>query len=81
MPVASEAPSGRGRAAGLIELSQDQLARDLGPRGEEVRAAFVAGDTRGVLESLGQANDDQPFSDEKVARLWDVVEETEGENY
>lgn len=63
----------------LIELSQDQLSRDLGPRGEEVRAAFVEADTRGVLESLGRASDTGTFSEEEIARLRDVVEETGGE--
>lgn len=62
----------------LIELSQDQLSRDLGPRGAEIRGAFVDGDTRGVLESFGRT-DDRPFSAEEVARLKDVVEDTEGE--
>ena len=63
----------------LIELAQDQLARDLGPREEEARAAFVDADTRGVLESLGRANDDRPLTAEQVARLKDVIEDTEGE--
>lgn len=63
----------------LIELAQDQLSRNLGPREEEARAAFVDADTRGVLESLGRANDDGPLTAEQVARLKDVVEDTEGE--
>ena len=63
----------------LIELSQDQLSRDLGPRGAEIRAAFVDGDARGVLESFGRADDDRALSVEEVARLKDVVEDTEGE--
>lgn len=62
----------------LIELSQDQLARDLGPRGDEILAALVEADTRGVLESFGH-RDDRPLSQDEVMRLRDVVEETEGE--
>lgn len=63
----------------LIELSQDQLSRHLGPREEEIRTAFVDADTRGVLEALGRATDTDTLSEGEIAMLRDVVEETEGE--
>jgi hypothetical protein len=63
----------------LLELSQDQLARELGPRGEALRNAFVSADVRGVLESLGRANDGRQLSPAEISLLRDVEEDTRRE--
>jgi len=63
----------------LLLLSQDPVSRRLGDRAEAVVAAFISGDSRGVLEALGRDRDRRTFTNEDIALLGDVVEDTEGE--
>jgi len=63
----------------LLLLSQDPLSRRLGDRTEAVVDAFVSGDSSGVLEALGRERDRRTFSNEDIALLEGVVEDTEGE--
>ena len=63
----------------LLLLSQDPVSRRLGDRAQAVVDAFVSGDSRGVLEALGRDRDRRDFTNEDLALLGDVVEDTEGE--
>ncbi len=57
----------------LLQLSQDPLTRKLGDRAPALYAAFVSGDTRGVLAEFGRDLDDRKLSEDNCGKLKDLV--------
>ncbi|WP_235012181.1 KAP family P-loop NTPase fold protein [Caballeronia catudaia] len=63
----------------LLLLSEDPVARRLGPKIAALRDAFISGDTDGVLEGLGRQHDASPFSLEQAKNLYNLFEDLRGE--
>lgn len=64
----------------LLLLSEDPVTRKFGDRATDLFNSFVAGDTRGVLESLGHHLDNDPFSPDDLALIRGLSEDIERES-
>jgi hypothetical protein len=64
----------------LLLLSEDPITRRFGQKASRIYAAFVSGDTHGVLEGLGRDSDSNALRLEEARLLYQMAEELRRES-